>query len=96
MKIIMTRRDQFINLMMNTVIMVMMVVTMMICNVAQLEELDDDDGERRRRVTMIIWDVAQPEVQQLFCIETRLRRDDATFDDDTNDDHNAQTNIKTN
>ena len=45
--------------------------------------------------------MAQPEVQQLFCIETRLRRDDATFDDDdghddTNDDHNAQTNIKTN
>ena len=74
---------------------------MMICNVAQLEELDDDDGERRRRVTMIICDMAQPEVQQLFCIETRLRRDDATVDDndghdDTNDDHNAQTNIKTN
>ena len=44
---------------------------------------------------MIICDMAQPEVQQLFCIETRLRQDDATVDDDdddghddTNDDHN--------
>ena len=31
---------------------------------------------RRRRI-MIIFGVAQPEVQQLFCTETRLRQDDA-------------------
>ena len=36
---------------------------------------------------MIICDVAQPEVQQLFCIETRLRWDDATVDDDDDDGH---------
>ena len=41
---------------------------------AQLEELYDDDGERRGRVTMIVCDMAQPEVSQLFCTETRPRR----------------------
>ena len=36
--------------------------------------------------TMIIFDVAQPEVRQLFCTVTRLRRDDAAGDDDVDVD----------
>ena len=74
------RRDQFMNLMMKMIdhyhemmmllMMMTMIVMMMTIMMVMIMMM------RMRRI-MIIFGVAQPEVQQLFCTETRLRQDDA-------------------
>ena len=75
------RRDQFMNLMMKmidhyhemTMLLMMMTMIVMMMTIMMVMMM----MMMRRRRIMIIFGVAQPEVQQLFCTETRLRQDDA-------------------